>query len=258
MLSRNLRSRSLVTGHSPQDFANGCAFGQLLHHHGMQPDFDKFVDTRHPDAMVNNFTRLQVWYALLIGSQFALLYSSSHHTQTTFLKLGVKFDTRTANSLMREEPGVAMRLLYSLKQNLGQVNKDVQVSMPHHSCRMDAVDTIGMSTIVCMGGLPIILLKPSSIYLCNHRMLLVPYGRPHVLHRSSKARGGLVKSLGHPFLSQGHFLRLSSTTPPRRKPSVMPKGVNHIPSGDFKTTCMHTGRKALELYLRLYFGPQVF
>ena len=89
----------------PQDFANGCSFGRLLQHYGMQPDFDKFVDTRHPDAMVNNYTRLQ----------------------TSFLKLGVKFDTRTANALMREEAGVALRLLYSLKQNLGQVNKGVQV-----------------------------------------------------------------------------------------------------------------------------------
>ena len=47
--------------------------------------------------------------------------------QSSLLKLGVKFDTRTANALMREEAGVALRLLYSLKQNLGQVNKDVQV-----------------------------------------------------------------------------------------------------------------------------------
>lgn len=81
----------------------------------MQPDFDKFVDTRHPDAMVNNYTRLQ----------------------KSFLKLGVKFDTRTANALMREEPGVALRLLYSLKQNLGQVNKDVQVG-PRQACGIGA------------------------------------------------------------------------------------------------------------------------
>lgn len=48
-----------------QDFANGVYFGQLLHHYGMQPDFDKFVDTRHPDAMVNNYTRLQVRLGVL-------------------------------------------------------------------------------------------------------------------------------------------------------------------------------------------------
>jgi len=57
-------------------------------------------------------------------------------SQSTILKLGVKFDTRTANSLMREEAGVAMRLLYALKQNLGQVSKDVQVCMASvvHGC----------------------------------------------------------------------------------------------------------------------------
>jgi hypothetical protein len=53
--------------------------------------------------------------------------------QASFHKLGIKFDSRTANSLMREEPGVALRLLYSLKQSLSQVHKDVQVGFrgPH-------------------------------------------------------------------------------------------------------------------------------
>mmetsp|Transcript_35241 Transcript_35241/g.78424 ORF Transcript_35241/g.78424 Transcript_35241/m.78424 type:complete len:1824 (+) Transcript_35241:146-5617(+) len=87
-----------------KDFANGYLLGQLFHQHGMLPDFDKFEDNRTPDSMVNNYTRLQ----------------------PTFSRLGIKFDTRTANSLMREEPGVAVRLLYSVKQNLGQVHKDVQ------------------------------------------------------------------------------------------------------------------------------------
>lgn len=39
-------------------------------------------------------------------------------------------DTRTANSLMREEAGVAAKLLYTIKQTLGQLNKDLQVR--HH------------------------------------------------------------------------------------------------------------------------------
>ena len=113
-----------------QDFANGCLFGQLLHHYGMQPDFDKFVDTRHPDAMVNNYTRLQVRAKGSRSEDRGSEHRGSRflpNMQSSLLKLGVKFDTRTANSLMREEAGVALRLLYSLKQNLGQVNKDVQV-----------------------------------------------------------------------------------------------------------------------------------
>ncbi len=43
-----------------QDFANGFLWGRLFSHFQLQPDFDKFDDKRTPDAMVNNFTRLQV------------------------------------------------------------------------------------------------------------------------------------------------------------------------------------------------------
>lgn len=37
-------------------------------------------------------------------------------------------DTRVANSLIREEAGVAARLLYSIKQNVGDLNKNLSVS----------------------------------------------------------------------------------------------------------------------------------
>lgn len=43
----------------PQDFASGFMFGQLMQTYGMQPDFEKFDPKRSPDAMVNNYTRLQ-------------------------------------------------------------------------------------------------------------------------------------------------------------------------------------------------------
>lgn len=36
-------------------------------------------------------------------------------------------DSRTANSLMREEPGVALKLLYSIKQNVSALDKDLKV-----------------------------------------------------------------------------------------------------------------------------------
>ncbi len=57
---------------------------------------------------MNNFTRLQ----------------------PTFNKLGVHIDTRIANSLMREEAGVAPRLLYSIKQSLSNVQKTLSVRRP--------------------------------------------------------------------------------------------------------------------------------
>lgn len=43
-----------------QDFSNGYMFGQLFHSFNMQPDFAKFEAKKLPDAMINNFTRLQV------------------------------------------------------------------------------------------------------------------------------------------------------------------------------------------------------
>ena len=36
-------------------------------------------------------------------------------------------DTRVANMLIREESGVAPRLLYSIKQNLGSIQKTLTV-----------------------------------------------------------------------------------------------------------------------------------
>ncbi|KAL6765964.1 protein associated with central pair microtubule complex [Haematococcus lacustris] len=87
-----------------RDFASGYLWALLFQRFGMQPSVDKFEDRRMPDAMVNNYTRLQ----------------------PVFKRLNIQFDSRTANALMREEPGVALRLLYSIKQNLSQVKKDVE------------------------------------------------------------------------------------------------------------------------------------
>ncbi len=47
--------------------------------------------------------------------------------QPTFKRLGINMNTRIANSMMREEAGVALRMLYSIKQNMGQLNKGLQV-----------------------------------------------------------------------------------------------------------------------------------
>eukprot|EP00798_Chlamydomonas_sp_ICE-L_P002728 gene2728-12601_t len=86
-----------------QEFATGYVFGELLSRYNMLPDFDKFDPRGTPDAMINNYTRLQ----------------------PSFKKLGIPFDTRTANSLMKEEPGVALRLLYSIKQSVGSLQKEL-------------------------------------------------------------------------------------------------------------------------------------
>ena len=43
------------------------------------------------------------------------------------MRLNIPFDTRVANALMREEPGVALRLLYSIKQTMTQMKNDLEV-----------------------------------------------------------------------------------------------------------------------------------
>lgn len=48
-----------------QDFASGYTFGQLLYSFNLQPDFEHFDPKRTPDAMINNFTRLQVGHTVL-------------------------------------------------------------------------------------------------------------------------------------------------------------------------------------------------
>lgn len=49
-----------------QDFSSGYEFGRVFAAFNMQPDFDKFVAARFPDAMVNNYTRLQVCVTSLV------------------------------------------------------------------------------------------------------------------------------------------------------------------------------------------------
>lgn len=47
-----------VVAFEPQ-FSNGYYLGEVLHKCNLQPDFDMFENSDNPDAMVNNFTRLQ-------------------------------------------------------------------------------------------------------------------------------------------------------------------------------------------------------
>ncbi|GFR40940.1 hypothetical protein Agub_g1600 [Astrephomene gubernaculifera] len=90
-----------ISDNLERDFASGYLFGQLFSKYNLQPDAEHFDAKRMPDSMINNYTRLQ----------------------PTFNKLGVQLDTRVANMLIREELGVAPRLLYSIKQNLASIQK---------------------------------------------------------------------------------------------------------------------------------------
>jgi hypothetical protein len=49
--------------------------------------------------------------------------------QPVLAKLGVQLDPRTAQALINREPGLAGKVLYSIKQALGSMSKDMQVRL---------------------------------------------------------------------------------------------------------------------------------
>jgi hypothetical protein len=77
-----------------QDLSSGYLLGQLLHKLHLQPDFEKFDSSGAPDAIISNFTRLH----------------------PVLQELGVKFDARVAHAIIRQERGVATKVLYGIKR----------------------------------------------------------------------------------------------------------------------------------------------
>lgn len=77
-----------------QALASGYVLGELLSRLHLQPDFELFDASGTPDAMINNFTRLQ----------------------PTLKSLGVRFNSNVANALIREDRGVALKVLYDIKR----------------------------------------------------------------------------------------------------------------------------------------------
>lgn len=100
---RDQRLRAMVC---PQELASGYTLGRVMALLNMQPDFDKFDASGTPDARINNFTRLQA----------------------SLSKLGIRLDSRAANSIMTEEKGVAARLLYTVKAKVDELQKNMAAS----------------------------------------------------------------------------------------------------------------------------------
>lgn len=89
-----------------QGFASGYAFGEVLYRCNLQPDFEHFDPSDHPDAMLNNFSRLQ----------------------PTLARLGIKLDSKRANGIMTQKRGAALRLLYDVKVAVSGLNRDLMLS----------------------------------------------------------------------------------------------------------------------------------
>ena len=85
-------------------YGSGYTFGQLLHKANLQPDFKQFTNAETPDAVINNFTRLQ----------------------PTFTKLEIQVSIKNAKQIIRREKGVASRLLYSIKAELDNLESELR------------------------------------------------------------------------------------------------------------------------------------
>ena len=88
-----------------QDFASGYEFGRLFAALGLQPDFGAFEAKGTPAAQLANHTRLQ----------------------PTFERLGIKYDARTARALLDRQPGLAARLLASVRGAFAALDSNAQV-----------------------------------------------------------------------------------------------------------------------------------
>lgn len=117
-----------------QDFASGYLFAKLLAAHALQPDLAAFQNKGKPDAYLNNYMRLQV--SLNPSHTTCGWQCTAKHTHTplclpppqpTLSRLGVQLDTRTAQALINKEPGLAAKVLLSIKQQLEGLTTNLQV-----------------------------------------------------------------------------------------------------------------------------------
>ncbi|KAM9391454.1 sperm flagellar protein 2 [Pholidichthys leucotaenia] len=105
-LNQELRlSKAVEPKTFAKDFSSGYLIGEVLHKYELQSDFSQFMKKDTSISKLNNFTRLK----------------------PTLQLLGISFDTSTAEDLMQEKHGVAMRLLYQLYVSL-EKNKKAEIS----------------------------------------------------------------------------------------------------------------------------------
>ena len=107
-----------VLGTIEDHFSSGYAFGELLSKFNLQNDFKHFEDSDSPDAMINNFTRLQL----------------------TFSKLKIKLDSSSASAIMSAEKGVAAKFVYDIKVAMDTFRKEMSTGNSSYSQAL-AVET---------------------------------------------------------------------------------------------------------------------
>uniref|UniRef100_A0A8C4RLI1 Sperm flagellar protein 2 n=1 Tax=Erpetoichthys calabaricus TaxID=27687 RepID=A0A8C4RLI1_ERPCA len=95
----------------------------ILHKYELQPDFDQFSISRMPDSKLNNFTRIE----------------------PTLHLLGIPFDLNIAEAIMKEQRGIAARLLYQLfialqkKKKAGLTGIAMETMRPAAPAKLQAI-----------------------------------------------------------------------------------------------------------------------
>jgi hypothetical protein len=97
------------------DFRNGVLLGEILHKHGLLDDAPSLARGDGAHAMITNFNKLQ----------------------PALRKLNIELDSRLANQIMLEKPGVATNMVYQLKLALENASKQLGTSLPVRRDRAD-------------------------------------------------------------------------------------------------------------------------
>lgn len=101
------------------DFRNGLLLGEILHRHGLLDDLSAMSKGDGPHAMIKNFNTLQ----------------------PALRKLNITLDSRVANQIMVEKPGVATNVVYQLKLALDNATKAISTNLPTRRDRVDLSQT---------------------------------------------------------------------------------------------------------------------
>jgi len=82
-------------------FRNGFLLGEILYKHNQIASFTRFSRKQSADAKVQNFCLLE----------------------PVFRNLNIKFDSKTAYSIMQGDPGTVSKMVYQLKMTMERVEK---------------------------------------------------------------------------------------------------------------------------------------
>uniref|UniRef100_A0A8C6XV00 Sperm flagellar 2 n=1 Tax=Naja naja TaxID=35670 RepID=A0A8C6XV00_NAJNA len=108
-----------------REFSSGYLIGELLNKYELQEDFDQFSQSRLANAKLNNFSRME----------------------PTLQLLGVQFDQNVARSIMTEQHGAAIKLVYQLyvalekKKKAGLTGVAMDAMRPSANAKLKSVGT---------------------------------------------------------------------------------------------------------------------